>query len=224
MFEAIETIRNALTEQFGYPWIAVAILAALPIVEARLAVPMALSCGMGKLQSFVTAFLGSSLPAPLLLLALIPFIRWLAKTRVFRRLGETVYDKFVQKSKKVDENASDLKKMLALFVFVAIPLPLTGVWTGTAIAVFLGMKFKDAVLPIAAGNLVAGLIIELLAELCIALWTIESLDYVLWGLFALAAVLFVITVVKMVTGKGSEKKDGGGDGDGQGSGKDGAGE
>ena len=115
-------------------------------------------------------------------------------------------------------------KQLGVFVFVAIPLPMTGVWTGTAIAVFLGMKFKDAVLPIAAGNLVAGLIIELLAELCIAVWTIESLDYVLWGLFALAAVLFVITVVKMVTGKGAKAKDGDKDGDGQGSGKDVAGE
>ena len=48
--------------------------------------------------------------------------------------------------------------MLSLFIFVAVPFPVTGVWTGTAIAVFLGLKFKESVLPIAGGNLIAGII------------------------------------------------------------------
>lgn len=197
MFEAIETIRNALTEQFGYPWIAVAILAALPIVEARLAVPMALSCGMGKLQSFVTAFLGSSLPAPLLLLALIPFIRWLAKTRVFRRLGETVYDKFVQKSKKVDENASDLKKMLALFVFVAIPLPLTGVWTGCAVASIIGLKYHKALVSVLAGNAVACGILTLLCSLLPS----KVIDIIMVAVALIAVAVVVLLLVKAFFGK-----------------------
>ena len=197
MFEAIETIRNALTEQLGYPWIAVAILAALPIVEARLAVPMALSCGMGKLKSFVTAFLGSSLPAPLLLLALIPFIRWLAKTRVFRRLGETVYDKFVQKSKKVDENASDLKKMLALFVFVAIPLPLTGVWTGCAVASIIGLKYHKALVSVLAGNAVACGILTLLCSLLPS----KVIDIIMVAVALIAVAVVVVLLVKAFFGK-----------------------
>ena len=197
MFEAIETIRNALTERLGYPWIAVAILAALPIVEARLAVPMALSCGMGKLQSFVTAFLGSSLPAPLLLLALIPFIRWLAKTRVFRRLGETVYDKFVQKSKKVDENASDLKKMLALFVFVAIPLPLTGVWTGCAVASIIGLKYHKALVSVLAGNAVACGILTLLCSLLPS----KVIDIIMVAVALIAVAVVVVLLVKAFFGK-----------------------
>ena len=59
------------------------------------------------------------------------------------------------------------RKMLmwGLFIFVAVPFPVTGVWTGTAIAVFLGMKFKDSFLPIVLGNLVAGSIITLLTFL-----------------------------------------------------------
>ena len=197
MFEAIETIRNALTERLGYPWIAVAILAALPIVEARLAVPMALSCGMGKLQSFVTAFLGSSLPAPLLLLALIPFIRWLAKTRVFRRLGETVYDKFVQKSKKVDENASDLKKMLALFAFVAIPLPLTGVWTGCAVASIIGLKYHKALVSVLAGNAVACGILTLLCSLLPS----KVIDIIMVAVALIAVAVVVVLLVKAFFGK-----------------------
>ena len=197
MFEAIETIRNALTERLGYPWIAVAILAALPIVEARLAVPMALSCEMGNLQSFVTAFLGSSLPAPLLLLALIPFIRWLAKTKVFRRLGETVYDKFVQKSKKVDENASDLKKMLALFAFVAIPLPLTGVWTGCAVASIIGLKYHKALVSVLAGNAVACGILTLLCSLLPS----KVIDIIMVAVALIAVAVVVVLLVKAFFGK-----------------------
>ncbi len=88
-----------------------------------------------------------------------------------------------------------------MFVFVAIPLPMTGVWTGTAIAVFLDMRFKDAVLPVALGNFVAGAIISLLAELCIVWWDISVLDYILYALFALAIVLLIVTIVKVSRSK-----------------------
>ena len=98
-------------------------------------------------------------------------------------------------------------KQLGVFIFVAVPLPMTGVWTGTAIAVFLGLKFREAILPVVLGNLVAGLIIAALAEFCIAVWEIGSLDYVLWGLFALAAVLLIITVIKISTHKDEDKKE-----------------
>jgi uncharacterized membrane protein YfcA len=102
-----------------------------------------------------------------------------------------------------------LLKQLGVFIFVAIPLPLTGVWTGTAIAVFLNLKFKNVILPVVIGNLVAGLIISLLAVICIEFWTIQSLDYILYGLFALAIVLLVITILKVVKQKpkkGEEKE------------------
>ena len=95
----------------------------------------------------------------------------------------------------------EMLKRLGVFLFVAIPLPMTGVWTGTAIAVFLNLKFKDAVLPVVIGNLVAGLIISGLAELCMAVWTIESLNYVLYALFALAIVLLAVFIIKVIRKK-----------------------
>ena len=94
-------------------------------------------------------------------------------------------------------------KMLAVFIFVAIPLPLTGVWAGTAIAVFLNLKFHQAILPVCLGNFVAGLLISGLAEFC--LWvsgTTAILDYILWGLLALAVLLTVIMVIKINRKKG----------------------
>ena len=65
----------------------------------------------------------------------------------------------------------------------------------------LGLGAHRIGMPAVIGMLIAGLLIEALAELCIALWTIESLDYVLWGLFALAAVLFIVTIVKLALTK-----------------------
>ena len=78
---------------------------------------------------------------------------------------------------------------------------MTGIWTGTAIAVFLNLKFKDAVLPVVIGNFVAGAIISILAQVCIALWSIKVLDYILYALFALALILLVVLVVKISKSK-----------------------
>ena len=99
-------------------------------------------------------------------------------------------------------------KQLGVFIFIAIPLPMTGVWTGTAIAVFLGLKFKDVVLPALLGNLVAGLIISVLAEICLAVWTIEALDYILYALFALAVILLVVVIVKIAKKKPKGNEEG----------------
>ena len=97
-------------------------------------------------------------------------------------------------------------KQLGVFVFVAIPLPMTGVWTGTAVAAFLDLKFKDVILPISLGNLVAGLLISALAEICKAIWSLAALDYILYGLFALAIIMLVVLIIKVALQK--PKKDG----------------
>ena len=83
--------------------------------------------------------------------------------------------------------------MWGVFAFVAVPLPMTGVWTGTAIAVFLGLKFWDAFFPVAVGNLVAGLLISLFT------WIFK--DYVQYVILALgigALALLVLFIVKVV--------------------------
>ena len=166
----IQNLQSVLTDWFGYPWIAVVILAMMPIVEARLAVPMAMTCGYNAWQSFLIGFFGSSLPAPVLLLVLIPFIKWLAKTKLFRKLGETVYEKFQKKSEAVDKNSSDFKKMLGLFIFVAIPLPGTGAWTGSLAAALMKMPIKDALFSVIGGTLIADILMAIFS-------------YVLLGMF-----------------------------------------
>ena len=88
------------------------------------------------------------------------------------------------------EKKSRIKKMLGIFAFVAIPLPLTGVWTGTAIAVVLGMKFKDILFSVIAGNAVAGFIITLL--------TLILGDKSIYGLYAFIALVLLFLIVSII--------------------------
>lgn len=144
----IETVLHWLEAIFVRRELVVTFIAILPIVEARMAIPIAFGYKLGVFQSWLFSFIGSSLMAPLLLLILIPLIKWLSNTRVFRKLGQTLYDKFESKAKtvKTDESETnakkrEFKKALGVFVFVAIPLPLTGVWTGSAVASILKLRY-----------------------------------------------------------------------------------
>ena len=67
-------------------------------------------------------------------------------------------------------------------------------------------RIKEAILPLLVGNLVAGVLISGLAQLCKTFWTIESLDYILYALFGIAVILFVITIIKLVKSKPKQEK------------------
>lgn len=204
-------MKNFLVNIFGEFWGTV-VMSVFPLIELKGGIVFARGVGFGFFKSLALAYLGSTLVMIPIFFLLVPILNLLKKIKFVDKLAYKTENYF--KTKANDTLSDQLKKQkggktrgevfykaLGVFIFVAIPLPMTGVWTGTAIAVFLGLKFEQAVLPIAAGNLVAGLLIEGLSELCIALWTIESLDYILWGLFALAAVLLVVTIIKMSKSK-----------------------
>lgn len=203
----IQAVLDFLNRVFVYPEIVTTLIAILPIVEARLAIPIGLGLGMSYVKSWAFAFIGSSLIVPLLLLALIPFVKWLAKTKLFHRLGEVIYEKFESKSKSVGDDGeeavspeakrkSDLKKMLGVFVFVAIPLPLTGVWTGSAVASIVKLPYGKAVASVIGGNLVASLIILLLCRFFNA-----YINYIILALAIIAIVVVIALIVKVIIHK-----------------------
>ena len=203
----IQAVLDFLNRVFVYPEIVTTLIAILPIVEARLAIPIGLGLGMSYVKSWAFAFIGSSLIVPLLLLALIPFVKWLAKTKLFHRLGEVIYEKFESKSKSVGDGGeeavspeakrkSDLKKMLGVFVFVAIPLPLTGVWTGSAVASIVKLPYGKAVASVIGGNLVASLIILLLCRFFNA-----YINYIILALAIIAIVVVIALIVKVIIHK-----------------------
>ena len=174
-----------------------------PLVELKGAIPIGVGCGESLLTTALLAYAGSSLISIVLFFLLIPVFNLLKKIPFIKKIVEKMELVFREKAedlaKKSNGEAEDKKRKLliwGLFIFVAVPFPITGVWTGTAIAVFLNMKFKDAFLPIVLGNLVAGSIITLLTFL------LEPyVDYIILTLFAIAIVMLTIFIVKLVKAK-----------------------
>lgn len=192
------------------------IMSLVPLIELKGGIVFARGVGFSFLKAFGLCYLGSTAVFLPVFFLLKPVLELLKKNRAFKNFSLKIEGYFQDKAKSVEEKNSASKngksenfyKRIGVFLFVAVPLPMTGVWTGTAIAVFLGLKFKDAVLPVILGNAVAGLLISALAELCIAVWDISMLDYVLWGLFVLAAIILFITVVKMSKVKTKDNSEG----------------
>jgi len=198
-------MKTFLVNLFGKFW-GVVIMSVFPLIELKGGIVFARSVGFSFFESLGLSYLGSTLVFIPVFFLLVPILNLLKRIKLINALAVKIENYFqgqaedTMKSNSVNTNARKSEifyKCLGVFIFVAIPLPMTGVWTGTAIAVFLGLKFKDAIIPVAIGNFIAGIIISLLAELCINIWTIESLDYILWGLFALALVILIITIIKI---------------------------
>ena len=153
--------------------IATIIISMFPLIELKGGIPIGMSkdfwgnYALGGMESFWYALLGSCLVVPILALIFTPIINWLKKTKLFKKLGELLENKVKAHSENIQEKTKEEKsqtkktllKMLFIFGFVAIPLPLTGVWTGTCVAVAIGLKFWQTVLSVVLGNMVAGLII-----------------------------------------------------------------
>jgi len=171
---------------FGVKELAVVLISMMPIIELRGAIPVGTKLDLGIWMSFLLSFLGSSLVCiPLLLL-----LPWVFNWRIFKR----VKDVFKRKADKVPQKW----KALGIFVFAAIPLPGTGVWTSSAVAVVLGFKFWKAALLIIAGNLVSGLAVVGLTALIGA----ANLDILLMALFVAFVVILVIFLYKVFRPRG----------------------
>ncbi|MDK2903713.1 MAG: hypothetical protein PWQ93_1632 [Clostridiales bacterium] len=134
--------------------------AMLPVWELKGAIPMARAFGMDSLKAFTLCYIGSGIPVPLLLIFLRPIMDYLDRTKLFSR--------FSQWLKRRSLNRSDVVRrysLLGLFIFVAIPLPTTGVWTGSIIAALLRLPLLPALATILAGNAVAGFLIVFVLHL-----------------------------------------------------------
>jgi len=132
----------------------VMLTAALPIIELRGAIPVGISLGLSPIHAFVLSFIGSMIPVPIILFTIRPIFNYLKKTKLFNKLVHKITDKSLNKSAKIKKYGA-----WGLMLFVAIPLPGTGVWTGSLIAALLNMRFKWAFPAIFFGNLVAGMLI-----------------------------------------------------------------
>ena len=198
-----------IRELVGNDLWATIVMSIVPLIELKGGIVFARLAGFDFFNAFLFAYIGSTLVFFPIYFLLKPILNLIKKIKIFSRLAFKVEDYFNSKAddaleKQTDKNKKtdgEFLKKLGVFIFVAIPLPMTGIWTGTAIAVFLNLKFKDAILPVVLGNFVAGAIISILAQVCIVLWDINVLNYILYGLFALAIILLVVVIIKIAKRK-----------------------
>ena len=137
---------------------AVLIASALPVLELRGAIPLGISLGLEPWYAFFLSMVGSMLPVPFLYFGIRPVFRLLMKQDFFEKHLGRLMKKTSEKSDKIVKYG-----FWGLLIFVAIPLPGTGVWTGTLAAVLLDMRFKIAFPSLFLGDLGAGIIVTMLS-------------------------------------------------------------
>ncbi len=192
----IESVNNLI----GNPALTAMLVSVIPLIELKGAILFARASGLGFFAALGASYIGSTIVFIPIFFLLRPILNLLKKIKWFNSFANKVEAYFQKKADEVKNRKGKLGeagiKMMGVFIFIAIPLPMTGVWTGTAIAVFLGLKFRQVILPVLGGNLIAGLIISVLAELFI-----DYVDYILYGLFALVVVMLVVFIVKVALTK-----------------------
>lgn len=132
----------------------VMLTAALPIIELRGAIPVGMSLGMSPAHATIISFIGSMIPVPFILFTIRPIFNYLKTTKIFKKLVHKLTDKSLNKSGNIQKYGA-----WGLLIFVAIPLPGTGVWSGSLAAALLDMRFKWAFPAILVGNIIAAVII-----------------------------------------------------------------
>ncbi len=170
----------------------------LPIVELRGAIPIAESLGLNIFLYYPIAILGNMLPVPVIYWFARKVLEWGKDKKVIGKFFTWCLNKGEKGGEKLKASAGNNGIFWALLIFVGIPLPGTGAWTGTLAASFLKLDFKTSITAVSLGVILAGIIMSLGSKIVsIFGWA---------GVIALIAVLLLIIVVSIIVKKKKGKK------------------
>ena len=161
-----EAIANFFLETVGEE-LCVFFCSMLPIIELRGAIPLGAGFGLPWWQTYLIAIVGNMLPVPIILLFVKSVLTWMkgCKIKFFNRIANKMFEKAEKNREKIEKYA-----FWGLTLFVAIPLPATGAWTGTLVAALFDMKFWKSLLSALIGVMVAGVIMTLVSYGVVAAW------------------------------------------------------
>lgn len=134
------------------------IISMMPILELRGGLIAATLLGLKGLPSFIICFVGNIIPIPFILWLITPIFNKLKKTKMFSGLVNKIEKKALSKKEQIEK-----LKYIGLMLFVGIPLPGTGAWTGCLIAAMLDMDKKKAMLYTILGVIMAGIIMMIVS-------------------------------------------------------------
>ena len=169
----------------------------VPIVELRGAIPIAEGLELNILLYYPIAILGNMLPVPFIFLFARKVLEWGKDKPLIGKFFTWCLEKGSKGGEKLKESAGNKGIFWALLIFVGIPLPGTGAWTGTLAASFLNLDFKTSISAITLGVLLAGVIMSLGSKIVATLgWT---------GVIAIITIILVIVLVPIMLNKKKNK-------------------
>ena len=130
----------------------------VPLVELRLAVPIALGMDLPAIPSIVVCAIGNMLPVPFVYFFARKFLVWGAEQKYIGKICRFFLTKGELAGQKLVDKTGRGGLFVALMLFVGIPLPGTGAWTGALGASFLNMGIKSTALAVSLGVVIAGII------------------------------------------------------------------
>lgn len=179
-------------------YLIVFVVSMVPIVELRGAIPIAEGLGLNIFLYYPIAIIGNMLPVPFIYLFARKVLEWGKDKKLTGKFFTWCLEKGDKGGQKLKASAGDKGIFWALLIFVGIPLPGTGAWTGTLAASFLNLGFKTSILATTLGVLLAGIIMSLGSKIVVFLgWT---------GVIAVVAVIAIIVMVSILIKKKRKQK------------------
>ena len=149
-----------------WKYLAAFFVSMVPIIELRGALPFAIGAGIPPVAAYVICVIGNMVPVPFIYMFARKFLIWGSDKRFIGRFFRFCIRKGESGGKKLTSSAGKRGGLvIALMLFVGIPLPGTGAWTGTLAASFLNMGAKDTTIAVSTGVVVSGIIMATLSAL-----------------------------------------------------------
>ena len=159
MDSIVQLIADSLTGILP-PYVIVAIISMIPVLELRGSILVALPILHTKvLLTYIVAVIANMIPIPFIILFIDKIFDFLKRFKTSGRLVRKLEEKTLAKSDQINKYG-----IWGLFLFVAIPLPGTGAWTGALVAALMGLRIKFALPAIGAGVAAAGVIVTLVCR------------------------------------------------------------
>ena len=154
----MELIRTWLTDNIAGEWVYTMLVSMVPVIELRGGIPFGVGLGLDIWPAYLASVVGNMIPVPFIIVFIRRIFQWMRVRSV--RLG-ALADRLERKAHLKGRKVTRYK-YLGLMIFVAIPLPGTGAWTGALVAAVLDMRLKKALPSIFLGVLIAGVAVSAL--------------------------------------------------------------
>ena len=153
----VEAIKIFFTDILGKE-LGIMLCSMIPIIELRGAIPLGAALGLPWWQSYLLSVIGNMIPVPFILLFIRKILEWMCRSKIkfFNKIGNWIDNKAEKNRDKIEKYS-----FWGVCLFVAIPLPVTGAWTGSLVAATIEMKFWKAMLSALLGVMIAGVIMTL---------------------------------------------------------------